>query len=145
MTFCTHGVSSWVTPACQICSPVLTATDILNQRDTNIMTTKYCNRCRKGEGWLCEIHPNKHWPHDDCPGPGMPCVNGCNPLSPKKVFPYCCFINCPKAAEFSIHGASGHFEDVTEACEDHIGALLGTPTWLEKENKSWSGYPMETP
>jgi hypothetical protein len=22
-------------------------------------------------GWVCEEHPDKPWPHDDCPGPGM--------------------------------------------------------------------------
>ena len=57
--------------------------------------------------------------------------------------PYCCELACSKDAEFSIHGSSGHFEDVTEACTEHIGALLGTPTWLEKENDHWLVYPME--
>jgi hypothetical protein len=23
-------------------------------------------------GWVCEEHPHLPWPHDDCPGPGMP-------------------------------------------------------------------------
>lgn len=22
-------------------------------------------------GWRCEEHPDKPWPHDDCPGPGF--------------------------------------------------------------------------
>lgn len=22
-------------------------------------------------GWVCEQHPDKSWPHDDCAGPGM--------------------------------------------------------------------------
>jgi hypothetical protein len=22
--------------------------------------------------WVCETHPDKPFPHDDCPGPGMP-------------------------------------------------------------------------
>ena len=22
-------------------------------------------------GWVCEQHPDKPWPHDDCAGPGM--------------------------------------------------------------------------
>lgn len=22
--------------------------------------------------WRCEQHPDKDWPHDDCPGPGEP-------------------------------------------------------------------------
>jgi hypothetical protein len=25
----------------------------------------------RGEA-VCERHPDKPWPHDDCPGPGMP-------------------------------------------------------------------------
>lgn len=55
---------------------------------------------------------------------------------------HCCHTDCDKDAEFSIHGSSGHFEDVTESCEDHVGALLGTPTWLQKENESWSIFPI---
>lgn len=35
-----------------------------------------CAKCR-GAGWLCEIHPDQPFPHDDCPGPGDPC--SCNP------------------------------------------------------------------
>ena len=23
-------------------------------------------------GWMCEQHPGRPWPHDDCAGPGMP-------------------------------------------------------------------------
>ena len=30
-----------------------------------------CGRCK--DGWNCEAHPNKPWPHDDCAGPGMQC------------------------------------------------------------------------
>ena len=26
------------------------------------------------DGWMCEVHPGTPWPHDDCPGPGMPWV-----------------------------------------------------------------------
>lgn len=25
------------------------------------------------DGLLCEAHPTIGWPHDNCPGPGMPC------------------------------------------------------------------------
>lgn len=25
--------------------------------------------------WVCEEHPNLIWPHEDCPGPGMPPLN----------------------------------------------------------------------
>ncbi len=56
--------------------------------------------------------------------------------------PYCCENTCEKDAEFSIHGSSGHFEDVTETCEEHVGELLGTPMWLEKENSHWLVYPV---
>ena len=29
------------------------------------------------DGWMCEQHPGREWPHDDCAGPGMPwCVEG---------------------------------------------------------------------
>jgi hypothetical protein len=32
-----------------------------------------CSRCCRG--WVCERHPEKPWPHDDCPGPGVNCPN----------------------------------------------------------------------
>ncbi len=25
-------------------------------------------------GWVCEAHAHLGWPHDDCAGPGMPCM-----------------------------------------------------------------------
>ena len=56
--------------------------------------------------------------------------------------PHCCYPDCPDNAEFSIHGSPGHFEDVTETCEAHVGAFLGTPTWLEKPNEYWLVYPL---
>ena len=30
-----------------------------------------CGTC--DEGWICEAHPDRRWPHDDCAGPGIPC------------------------------------------------------------------------
>jgi hypothetical protein len=30
-----------------------------------------CPKC--SDGWTCEAHPFRTWPHDDCGGPGMPC------------------------------------------------------------------------
>ena len=30
-----------------------------------------CGKC--DDGWICEEHPERPWPHDDCGGPGMPC------------------------------------------------------------------------
>jgi hypothetical protein len=31
--------------------------------------------CRCAFGWICEAHPERPWPHEDCPGPGMQCDN----------------------------------------------------------------------
>ncbi len=56
---------------------------------------------------------------------------------------HCCHHDCMKDAEFFIYGVPGHWEDTTEACGDHVGALLGTPAWLTKENESWNVYPIE--
>lgn len=56
--------------------------------------------------------------------------------------PHCCYPDCGKAAEFGIYGSSGHFEDATETCVDHVGLLLGTPTWLPRENSHWIVYPL---
>jgi len=25
------------------------------------------------DGWVCEQHPERPFPHDDCAGPGVPC------------------------------------------------------------------------
>ena len=46
----------------------------------------YCDTCREGEGWICEQHPERHFPHETCNGPGMPCFNGCNPLAPSPAY-----------------------------------------------------------
>lgn len=54
------------------------------------------------------------------------------------IIPHCCESGCGKPAEFQIAGGSGHFEDVTEACRDHVGALLGTPQWLPGDNLTWT-------
>jgi hypothetical protein len=35
-------------------------------------------------GWICEQHPEQGWPHDDCAGPGMPCLT-CNRESPPRM------------------------------------------------------------
>src|SRR5688572_19571504 len=29
--------------------------------------------CHCDSGWVCEAHPDRPWPHDACPGPGMQC------------------------------------------------------------------------
>jgi hypothetical protein len=30
-----------------------------------------CGKC--DDGWICEQHPDRPWPHDACAGAGMPC------------------------------------------------------------------------
>ena len=37
------------------------------------LTEQTCGRC--ADGWICEEHPDKPWPHDHCYGPGVPCEN----------------------------------------------------------------------
>ena len=37
---------------------------------TETVTT--CHRC-VGQRWVCEAHPDRPWPHEDCAGPGEPC------------------------------------------------------------------------
>lgn len=44
---------------------------------------------------------------------------------------------CNRIAEFSIVGESGAPDDVTEACEEHVGALLGSAVGA-KLNHSWT-------
>jgi hypothetical protein len=43
-----------------------------------------------GARWLCEAeeHADLPWPHDDCPGPGVPCSvwNGGDPPDPGPDF-----------------------------------------------------------
>ena len=57
--------------------------------------------------------------------------------------PFCCYINpsgksCGKDAEYEIIGGSGHFEDYTHSCTEHVGAMLSTPAWLTKLNTQWT-------
>jgi hypothetical protein len=35
--------------------------------------TKPVQVCSCAEGWICEQHPDRAWPHEDCAGPAMPC------------------------------------------------------------------------
>ena len=62
----------------------------------------------------------------------------------QKKDPWCCAMGCPKGAEYHIYGGSGHFEDDTQACEDHVGYLLGTPDWLKKDNTEWTVVLLRT-
>src|SRR3990167_6498238 len=32
------------------------------------------------DGWICETHPEREWPHEDCAGPGMPVGTRINAL-----------------------------------------------------------------
>lgn len=74
------------------------------------------------------------------------------------VPPWCCFIDerilyyedgrqvdglpaqvrCEQPAAYNIYGASQLLEDNTQACEAHVGALLGTPVGAPMENQSWT-------
>lgn len=54
----------------------------------------------------------------------------------------CCDLWCMKPAEFEIIGDSGHFEDQTHACKDHVWEGLGTPFWLERQNQQWIVVPV---
>jgi hypothetical protein len=31
--------------------------------------------CHCDQGWICEEHPDRPWPHDECSGPGTQCHN----------------------------------------------------------------------
>jgi hypothetical protein len=31
--------------------------------------------CHCKHGWICESHPDRAWPHGDCPGPAIICRN----------------------------------------------------------------------
>jgi hypothetical protein len=44
-----------------------------------------CARCQ-GERWICETHPDRPCPHDDCPGRGDPCPI-CNTKEPPAMRP----------------------------------------------------------
>ena len=34
-----------------------------------------CGEC--ADGWQCEQHEHRPWPHDECGGPGIPCKTCC--------------------------------------------------------------------
>lgn len=36
------------------------------------LRTKPAQVCFCNEGWICEAHPDRGWPHDECVGPGVP-------------------------------------------------------------------------
>jgi len=31
--------------------------------------------CHCIDGWICDTHPDRPWPHDSCTGPGTLCIN----------------------------------------------------------------------
>jgi len=55
----------------------------------------------------------------------------------------CCYLSddgvqCENNAEFTIYGGSHHPEDDSQACESHVGPLLGTPAWWKGSwNVTW--------
>lgn len=58
---------------------------------------------------------------------------------------HCCHENCDKPATVEIRGESGLIEDMTNACTEHVGAMLGTPVGSLigapggiPENTSWT-------
>lgn len=51
--------------------------------------------------------------------------------------PWCCWPECKADAVFQIIGGSNHPDDNTQACTDHVGALLGTPQGIAKNNTYW--------
>ena len=56
-----------------------------------------------------------------------------------KRFPglFCCVMECEAEAMFQIEGTHHHPDDNTQACEAHVGELLGTPDWADYENTWW--------
>ena len=59
----------------------------------------------------------------------------------------CCYIYpggenivCASGADFAIYGMPEHPEDETFSCEEHLGAMIGTPTWRDQPNGSWRIY-----
>jgi hypothetical protein len=46
--------------------------------------------------------------------------------------------------EFQMFGAPAHPDDYTEACQAHVGALLGTPTWRGQPDTCWMVYEIAT-
>ena len=49
------------------------------------MARECCARCQDAR-WICEQHPKRPWPHDDCAGPGEPCPI-CNDVNPPRWTP----------------------------------------------------------
>jgi hypothetical protein len=44
----------------------------------------YTCECSCNDGWRCEEHPDRGWPHGDCVGPAVPCPV-CNAQSPPRL------------------------------------------------------------
>jgi hypothetical protein len=44
-----------------------------------------CPRCQD-QRWVCEEHPERVWPHEECAGPGVPCP-ACNDEDPPRMPP----------------------------------------------------------
>lgn len=57
----------------------------------------------------------------------------------------CCFGECRRAAEFSVHALVDGVEireGETESCRHHVGEMLGWPEWSKAEATCWSVYPI---
>jgi len=56
----------------------------------------------------------------------------------------CCFIGCTAPAVFEIHNPPDPY-DLTEACEAHVGALLGVRKGHPQPVWEWQIRPIEAP
>jgi hypothetical protein len=63
--------SAWVDYyRCDTCGTVLACEK--NSSTVIHVSALLCSLCA-GEGWICEEHPSKSWPHNDCQSLGAPC------------------------------------------------------------------------
>ena len=63
--------SAWVDYyRCDTCGTVLACEK--NSSTVIHVAALLCSLCA-GEGWICEQHPSKSWPHNDCQSAGAPC------------------------------------------------------------------------
>lgn len=49
------------------------ATDYVRVRQMDLAFVLVLAESQLCSEMVCEEHPQAHWPHGDCPGPGMPC------------------------------------------------------------------------
>jgi len=55
----------------------------------------------------------------------------------------CCYDGCDEDADFSVYHTCGHPGCVTDACEDHVGRLIGCISGSPSaERQPWRVYPL---